>query len=364
MQRLLLCLIMVLALFVKLKGQDTVITSSKLNTSFRNISFFSNNEYNSNFTKGYTVAGTWIKGGLFYMPINAIEIEGGFYYRHFFGEPQLEKYHPFYYRIKYSPYANFSITFGDIHSKTNHQLNDILYDSENNFLNPIEEGFLIEYSGSKQAVEAWVDWQKFIRINSPFREEFVAGISMNQQLFTIKNHKTFLAINGMAQHLGGEIDASPLPVSSIFNSRLMLTHSIENEHKTIANEFSVGYLAMFIDSKLPVVPVKNGYGYIFENSFIYKNLSVTTSYWHGNNFYSPLGNIIYSSFPENSVVYNQRNLLTLGIKWEKYIFSGASFCLKNDIYYEPRYKKPDFRSVLFLKIDLVTPWVKRNINNN
>ena len=352
------CILIVFIICPALFGQDSLSVPSKLSTAFRNTSFFSNNEYNSNYDKGYTIAGTWIKGGLHYKPSAQIEMEGGFYYRHFFGEPKTESYHPFYYRIKYLPNRTISLIFGDIYTISNHNLHEILYDGENNFLNPIEEGFLISYSGSKLLIETWVDWQKFIRINSPFQEQFVAGMSIKQTLITTKKSNIYLSFNGIAKHKGGEIDASPLSVSSVFNSHVMLTHSFRNAGSSIRNEFSTGYASAIKDSKLPDFPLKNGHGLIVENRFGYKNFSATTSYWHSSNFYSPSGNTIYSNFT-TSTIHKKRNMLTLVVKWEKQIFPSALLCFKNDLYYDFEFKKPDLRSVLCLRIDLVTPFQVR-----
>lgn len=316
--------------------------------NINSVSSFTNKEYNSNSLKGYTLGGSWLKTGLTYNINNTLFLSGGIYFHSFFGDAELQSRHPFLLKAVYRPNENFSISFGDIHSHENHYLPNYLYNSDLLLLDPIEEGISVNYSNTKLYIETWIDWEKYIVSGSPFREEFLFGTTAQYKLIDFEKNSNTLNFAVLIKHKGGEIDASPLTVQTLLNTRLGFSQ-LFRFNNTASLNFGSDLINYINNSGTPEIPIKSGYAFTIYGGVQLNDWQLVIDYWHSNKFYSIKGDSYYSNYI-NTEISPQRNIISFSQIWKKNISESASIAFNNNLLYDFSKTKMDLYSTLKLVV--------------
>lgn len=201
------------------------------------LAFFQNDEYSSDLAKGYTLPGFRLTPTLSYRYSRNASFEAGAYMMHYWGAdaypdshywgiPEYDANHsskrvhalPFL-RARLATDFGLTIVLGNLYGGSAHRLIAPLYFQEHDLTSDPEAGIQLIYSNNWIDADAWVDWRSFIYESSPYRENFVFGLSTR-----IKASKPSAAwqftfpVQLLMEHYGGEIDATDLGIATLMNA--------------------------------------------------------------------------------------------------------------------------------------------------
>lgn len=216
-------------------------STSSLRLMVESLLFFQDNEYDGGMTKGYTLPGAWLQPRLIYTPQANIQLELGLHALTYHGA---NKYPNYAFRDialwKGSQYqegahilpvfravarlGNFTLVLGDLYARDNHGLILPLYNPELLITADPEKGFQLRYERPRYQLDTWVDWQSFIFDQVHHQEAFTIGLNQKIWLTNPRNTRFSLTtpIQILAQHRGGEQDATEMGVQTISNASLGL----------------------------------------------------------------------------------------------------------------------------------------------
>lgn len=214
---------------------DTAMVRA-LRVEVDNLTFFRDNEYSSQMTKGYSLPGLWIEPRLAYTPIRQIDLEVGLHASIFHGA---NKYPNYVYhdigRWKGSQYqrgAHFlpwvraraefkhlTVVLGNIYGGQNHQLIEPLFNAETNLSQDPEAGMQLLWDRKHLHADTWLNWQSYIFEEDSHQEAFTVGSSWkvlpgNQE----KPLRWHIPVQLVIQHRGGEQDTTSMGVQTIMNA--------------------------------------------------------------------------------------------------------------------------------------------------
>ena len=222
----------------RMASSDTRIDSAatgSLCVEIDNLSFFKDNEYEGEQSKGYSLPGLWVQPKLTYQPLHTVLLEAGFHALIFDGA---NKYPCYAYhdigRWKGNQYQSGAhvlpffraqaqlkrVTFvlGDIYGGANHRVMEPLMNPEVNLTQDPEMGFQLLVDLPRYQLDAWLNWQSYIFEEDTHQEAFTVGIhqriSLNSQL---SNINFYIPIDILIQHRGGEQDITDMGVQTITN---------------------------------------------------------------------------------------------------------------------------------------------------
>ena len=200
-----------------------------------NLSFFKDNEYEGEQSKGYSLPGLWVQPKLTYQPLPNMRLEAGLHALIFDGA---NKYPCYAYhdigRWKGNQYQSGAhvlpffraqaqlnrVTFvlGDIYGGANHRVMEPLLNPEVNLTQDPEMGFQLLVDAPRYQLDAWLNWQSYIFEEDTHQEAFTVGVhqrlSLNSPSSTLN---WYVPLDILAQHRGGEQDATEMGVQTIMN---------------------------------------------------------------------------------------------------------------------------------------------------
>jgi hypothetical protein len=328
--------------------------TNELRIAFDNLNFFKNNEFDSDFLKGYSLPGFWAQFKLTYQPLDILRLEAGVYLLRFWGANKYPNYayqdiarwkgnqyqtgfHALPYlraQLKLSDHLQF--IFGNIYGGANHRLIEPLYNPELNLMADPETGLQLLHHSRFVDVDAWVDWQSFIFNMDTHQESFVIGLSSRIKYNTEDALVHFYSpIQALAQHRGGEIDTimtnsvqtlmnGAVGVGAIWNINSSKLKNINIEVNATGYYQQAGHLW----------PFNNGTGIYARASADMGDFSVDAAYQRCNNFISMLGNPLYGAASTSKSDFSFKNpqMLTFGIEYSKNFGKGSSFGIDLDIF--------------------------------
>lgn len=213
---------------------DTVQTRS-LSFELDNLSFFKDNEFEGQQSKGYSLPGLWLQPKLIYQPLDAVRLEAGL---HAFILDGTNKYPCYayhdiakwkgnqyqrgahvlpYFRVQAQLDA-VTLVLGDIYGGANHRVMEPLWNPEVNLSQDPEMGLQVIADLSRWRLDAWVNWQSFVFEEDSHQEAFTVGV--NQRILLNDNQSRihwYLPIDVVVQHRGGEQDTTALGVETLTN---------------------------------------------------------------------------------------------------------------------------------------------------
>lgn len=330
------------------------LSAGRLSFEVDNISFFKNNEFNSTIQKGYTLPGFWLQLKTSYYPSDNLKLEAGIHSIWFWGTT---RYPAFAYKeistwngqdyannVHVLPYfrahialsKQVSVILGDIYGGSNHRLIEPLYNPELNLTSDPESGLQLLYNTDWIDFDMWVDWMTYIYKLDTKQEAFIAGntIRFKANSEDAPLHAYFL-LQGLAQHRGGEIDATNENVQTMMNgvAGIGFRRNINrNVLKYIDMEFDV---AGYNCPKGQVSVPEKGSGLYAKLAFQLRNFNVRTSYWLCRDFITISGSPFYGAASTKiaGMLYKRPEMLYLGGDYIHPMKKGFSFGIKAEAYY-------------------------------
>ncbi len=329
--------------------------SSQLFFRFENLNFIKNKEYSSYFVKGETLLGYLATPKLVYYPSIKVRIEGGARLQRYFGRNGFSDIQPIFSLI-YKPNSNHTIIMGALNQNSNHQLSDVMLNSEFYYTKNAENGLQYTYNSQKFQLDTWLNWKQFIFDGDPFQEKLTFGISGN--LYLIKNtakNSLSVPLSILLNHEGGQIDTSPKSVLTMIN----MASGLKWEHKTngaFLKSWDVKMMAYFFTNKLSKrdFVFQNGYALYPQIGFRTKKSTLNLGYYTPYHFTAPNGSTIFSSnLNSNDTYFNDRNnLITAGYSFKHQIANGIDLGTEWNFYYRLNDKKLYFDMGLYVSANL------------
>ena len=330
------------------KQEIDTTRENNLYFSLHNYNVMKNNEYFGEIYEGFTLVGYILKPRLVYYPTKKIKIEAGGNFLKYSGLDEFTQ-KDFLYRLHYKFSKNIDIVIGNIYGSTNHQLIEPLYNFDRHFTNNTENG--VQYLANFKHLKAdvWIDWQKFIFLNSPFKEELNGGIS-SKILLNPSNSKFNINIPLQAKwfHRGGQIDTLDIPLLTIFNSAtaLELNYNLENSFvKQIGGQF--WYSAYKDMSGTSVQKFTEGnaiYPQIYINTHLF---NLNFGYWKANTYLAPQGEPLFQSVSLLSdKTFAERRLLTGKLDAFMHLARGITMSSRFEYYYDINNQQFEFSYAL------------------
>lgn len=211
----------------KVYRTDYTIDSARVRTlwvELDNLSFFKDNEYTSEFMRGYTLPGLWLQPKAVYYPLKNLKVELGLHALIYSGA---NKYPSMAYRdIAYwkgnqyqkgahlLPYFRAQVTLskvnlviGNLYGGATHGLIEPLYNPELTLTADPEMGFQVLFDTRAYHLDVWVNWESYIFQNDTHQEAFTVGLS-SQIDYTPRDASlhVYSPVQGTIQHRGGEQD--------------------------------------------------------------------------------------------------------------------------------------------------------------
>lgn len=200
-----------------------------------NLSFFKDNEFEGQQSKGYSLPGLWLQPKLTYQPLSHLRLEAGLHALIFDGANKYPcyAYHdiatwkgnqyqsgahllPFF-RAQ-AELGRVTFVLGDIYGGANHRVMEPLMNPEINLTQDPEMGFQLLVELPRWRMDAWLNWQSYIFEEDTHQEAFTVGF--NQRVLLSGSQKAmqwYIPIDILVQHRGGEQDVTDMGVQTIAN---------------------------------------------------------------------------------------------------------------------------------------------------
>ena len=319
--------------------QDQVIVDPAnkniLSLKITNANFIRNNEYFVPFADGYTLIGYFIQPELKFQPGEKTIFSAGVHFLKYSGLEHFSQYSPVF-SFHYQPGKHFTFILGTLQGTLNHQMEDFMLNFEKYYTHNLENGtqFLFNFNNFKS--DLWVSWEQFITKGDPFREKLVFGTSSEISFYNSDHSlRALIPLQTLMTHKGGQIDTSPLPVETYFNSTTGLDISIKT-----SNEKIIGFRALlssFNDlTKKEIYPYQKGTAFYFKTYLETARINFSLGYWKGNKFITPKGNPLFSSvYKETGNTGDpSREIFTAFFAYHIELDDFVKFVLQGESYYD------------------------------
>lgn len=316
------------------------------------LAFSKNNEYFNDIADGYTLFGYHLNPKLVYFPATFIRMEAGVFLWKDFGTTNYNRIQPTF-TIKLQK-ENYQFLFGNLQGTVNHRYIEPLYDFEKALNDPLENGVQFIWHRDKLWLDAWLDWQKMIYRADPFREEINGGLSMDQRLLENENGwRLSLPVQFTAQHKGGQIDRSPLPLVTVFNGAtgFKLEKKLKNKFwKALRTE---NYYLVFKDfSNTKLLPFTSGSGIYLNAGVDTRVQNVILSYWKGKGFITEQGGRLFqsasSTVKKPDYLEKNRELLILRFSHDIKLVEDLTLTLRFEPLYDFNNPQLEFSNSIYL----------------
>lgn len=257
--------------------------------------FTRNNEYFNDIADGYTLFGYHLNPKLIYFPAEFVRMEGGVFLWQDFGNNKFTQIRPTF-TIKIQK-KNYSLLFGNLEGNVNHGYIEPLYDFEKVINDNLETGVQFKIDRERTKLDAWIDWERMIYPRDPFREEIAGGLTFERSVWQTDNGwRLGLPIQFTAQHKGGQIDSSDLPLLTVFNGATGF-----NLEKKLHSPFWQGlytknyYVVNKEFSNVAQLAFQRGHGLYLNAGVKTKLANIMLSYWHGQDYVAEKGGRLFQS---------------------------------------------------------------------
>ncbi|CAL2082717.1 conserved exported protein of unknown function [Tenacibaculum sp. 190524A02b] len=290
--------------FFYVEAQESVFYTKETNKNFTlnkfglevyNLNFIKNNEYFNFITDGLTLLGTQLHPEFIYNNSEKTQFKAGVFLQKNFGETKIDFIIPTF-SFNYLQ-GNHQFTIGNWSAKNNHGMIEPMMASEKILTNAlIETGARYQYTTSKFSIDAWMDWEKYIRPFDNFREVFTVGISSKVNLF--KNFS--MPIQYTVRHKGGQVnlkfrdEQTQTDISDIHNVALGLEYKTSN--KTSKGLIFSYYFLAHNANGVKEYPFANGNAHYFRVKYLIRDFNFMLAYYHANQFISSRGNEMFQTY--------------------------------------------------------------------
>ncbi len=310
----------------------------EISLQIESTSFIKNNEYFNAFTKGFTGLGFFLKPTLQYYFTKNTQVSAGVFLLKYDGIDLFTQAIPVF-TIRQKIMPNLELVIGSIYGTLNHQLEEPLFRFDRYYQNNVENGFQLLYHSAKIKSDLWLNWEKFIYVNSPYQEEFVLGNTSQFLLLQTKRLSIELPFHLMGVHRGGQIDSSPNPAISIINAMtgLDIKYNIGTKQSLSFKPLFFLYRGLGLpESGVNSLPFKKGNGMYLKVHYQNKNMLSVFGYWSSNKFISSRGEYLFLSISDFDADFFQekRQLLTSKTEMEFPISESIKLVIRAEAYFD------------------------------
>jgi len=234
-----------------------------------------------------------------------------------------------------------------------HRVSNALLSDERRLTDYSGEGLRITLNSKILWMDAWIDWEKFIWHDDPFREEFQAGFSGNWTFLDLSSSLLSVKSQWIVEHQGGQIDATDLPVSTVLNTYhgVVFRHDFPPGFLT-CGKVSVGYLTYRdINGNAPWA-YKEGNAMQAEIELNLNSHSISAGYFEAETFIAPNGHVMFQTTnlynPEKR--FQHLEMLHAGYHFRQQFYEGLSVAFIAKGFYLMRQERfhhsMEFRAIL------------------
>ncbi|TRX71185.1 hypothetical protein [Carboxylicivirga sp. M1479] len=310
-----------------------------------NNNFVKNNEYFSDYTEGYTMMGYTVQPSMVYYAGSRLRLKAGVHIIQYSGMDEFTEVLPTF-SIHTKLTDKLELIMGGLQGDVHHKLIEPIFNPENQYTRPIENGFQFLYNSNKLWLDAWVDWEQFIFLGDTKPEKFTAGISTEFDL-TKESSDFKISIPGqmVATHLGGQISNYSERMQSLANLVTGLKVNYKIGDGFIRDIGVSTYLASYHD-----LTGHSGWDFTSGNAIYpvaelnYKYGTLMAGYWKAHNFLAPKGSSIFQSTSDykNGYYTEYRNLVTSKLSFSKTFMKQIKFSTVVELYYDSPAKQLDY----------------------
>ncbi|OKL39260.1 hypothetical protein A3841_03915 [Pontibacter flavimaris] len=322
------------------------------------LGFLKNNEYFNKIADGYTLFGYQLNPKVTYQPTENVVVEAGALLWKDFGASGYEDIAPTF-TIKVQR-ERWALLFGTLEGNLNHGYIEPLYDFERLILNRLENGVQYKLHTPRLRLDAWADWVNMLYRGEDDQEQVNGGAAMAIPVLAQEGRGNLsdslyltLPLQFTAQHKGGQIDASDLPLTTVANAAIGLELEKKYKRRVLHRLYTKNYVVGFKDfSNERQLPYEQGHGLYFNIGADTKYQDVMLSYWRGNGYISELGGKLYQSasttFKNPDYLEEERELLILRLMKDVELEEGLSLTLRLEPLWDFNNPKLEFSSGLYL----------------
>lgn len=330
-----------------LQQEDT----GKLSLEAEAMPYLRNYEYFGEIPLSYTLFGYQLMPQLKYQLNEHFALKGGVFLRREFGRSGYTDIAPVF-TAKYQK-KSLSLLLGTLEGSLNHRFIEPVYDVERFISDRLEQGAQVIINKEKLWLDWYVDWEKAIEPNSPYREELTMGLSTRIRLLRSEGVRIDLPLQFLAAHKGGQIDTSGLPLETLVNTAVGLSATFPLRSSWLKAIKTEHYYTTYSDvsgQKLQLYDKGNGWysSLVFQSKW---NIDVDARYWRGDTYYGPRGGALYSSVSKKVPGYGEkeRELVFLSVIYDKQLFPNLFVDLRLEPYYDIRNSFMEYSYSIFLR---------------
>jgi hypothetical protein len=334
--------------------QSVTESNPKLSLSVSSLSFFRNNEYFNPITEGYTLTGSHLRPLLVWKPFSSVEIKGGLFLSLWSGFDRGIVARP-HFSVGLQLNNSTNLIVGSLSGSDHHNMFDPHFDSEKLYTAFQEEGLQLVHRSGSVFSDTWINWEEFIFHGDNRREEFTFGGSFRYFTGSGSSVVRFeLPVQLLAKHRGGQISNYTAPVETHLNfaagPRIVFGNHTDGAGGT---GFDATVFLYSVNTTLPGIPFESGKALWIRGDHTFGKVTATAGVWMSDNFYSPNGNMMFSSVSDYQagVHLPQRTLLTGSVNYINEWEAGfLSLLLGFDWYYDLAEKNFDHTMTLHIRI--------------
>jgi len=332
------------------------LKSRQLFVDVDNVSFFRNIETPNIIVPGYTLPGFWLQAKAAYYPEPNIKLEGGIHSIWFWGAESYPAFaystlsywrgeranhlvhvHPFL-RAQVTLSKQVNIILGNLYGGANHRIVEPMYNPELNLVADPETGLQLLYDTKWLHFDTWINWETFIYKMDTKQEAFSFGASA---LFKCNQPESalhvYFPLQVLAQHRGGQIDMTDLPVQTMLNGAIGVGIDRHFRNKVLKNIHLELDMLGYYQHAGNLWPLKRGYGIYSSVSADLMNFRVKSAYWKCNDFISMYGNPLFGA-PSMSVqdaYFLHPKMYLLGGEYIRTFAAGYALGIDFDLHIRP-----------------------------
>ncbi len=310
---------------------------NKLFFRLENNNFFKNNEYFGDYTEGYTLIGYTVQPTFMYYAGSRLRIKAGAHILQYSGAAEFTKAVPIF-SVHTKLNDHLSLIMGSLRGDVHHRMLEPLFNPENQYSRPVENGVQFLYNKNRTWFDIWLDWEQFIVLGDEKPEKFTAGISAEYDLSASESDWKFsIPFQFIATHLGGQISDYEERMQSLTNIATGLKMNKKVGDGFVQNIGFSAYGAIYKDlTEASGLPFSSGKAIYPVGELGLKHGLFMLGYWYANNFVSPKGSALFQSISDyNADLYQkERNLVTAKLIYTKDFLKKIHFSAVFETYFD------------------------------
>jgi len=268
--------------------------------------FFKNNEYFSDYVEGYTLPGFSLRPELVYYAGTKLRFTVGANMIMFSGDKGLFDIKPVI-SADFRASDRFRVILGALRGNIHHGLIEPVYDPDNQYLRPVENGVQFLFNSYRFNFDAWLDWEQFISWGDTVPERFTVGFSGNIML-TNKGSQVVISmpLQVLVNHQSGQISDFHADTYSMMNGVAGIKAGLKTGDGFIRKVWLDGYYVGFSQFSGSLdLGFEAGHAFYPVTGFDYKFGQFMVGYWYADDYYSLKGNPEFASVSNYNDFYSK-----------------------------------------------------------